>query len=63
MVDLVRVFAQVRNDVQHQLVVRLLAAMKEVNLLLQQRKELVEIDVLRVPGGDRVRHGRFPVLP
>ena len=69
MVEPVRVVAQVGDDVLHQLVVRLLAAVKQVDLLLQQRQELVEVDVLGVPGDDRVHIGpalnppaRVPVL-
>ena len=54
MVEPVRVLAQVGDDVLHQFVVRLLAAVEEVDLLLQHAQELVEIDVLGVPGDDGI---------
>lgn len=62
MMDPVRVVAQVRHDVHHQFVVWPFAGVKDVHLPVKQLKELVEIDVLRVPCGDWIDHPGLAVL-
>lgn len=49
MVNLIRVMPQVINDVEHQVIVWLLAHMEGGHLLLQKVKKSSEIDVLGMP--------------
>jgi hypothetical protein len=56
MMILVRVLSQVRDDIEHQLVVRPALGVKHLDFLVQEGGEPVEIGVLRVPRCDRIGH-------
>jgi len=49
MVNLIRVMPQIINDVEHQVIVRLLANMEGGHLLLQKVKKSSDTDVLGMP--------------
>jgi hypothetical protein len=48
--------AQVSDDVQHELVVRTLPGVEEVDFLLQQREQAAEVHVVGTPGGYGIVH-------